>query len=297
MSEICVVSPYPFGLLLTQQLSEQTSEKVRYIQTGQITEMPFGVLLTENNSDEKTLLESLGLLHKQKEGICLFAEKKFWCFQEKNNFSCSHIESLESKFKRFFFQSELMKNQHLFSEYFLFYPSLRHWEKFKLNHSRICWESLTSPAEETKDSWIFNGKPCAKDRVFWLAPKPSTPKEWFWEYVELSQDFNSYANVVPEHFVFINCLSSPWTHDNLLSVFHKGTSIKVWYKRPYATPSQQEDLRLISSVKTNLAGIFGAKKSKHERVKPLPNMLAHSSQFWDMNSAIIKEKEMLRRFL
>ena len=82
------------------------------------------------------------------------------------------------------------------------------------------------------------------------------PPDWEWVSFDFSSDLRGYEKIVPAHFVSINQLPFPWTHDNLLSVFHNRGMFHVWCRQPFGKREKEDEEELVLSIQTHMQKVF-----------------------------------------
>ena len=118
--------------------------------------------------------------------------------------------------------------------------------KKTLTSQKFFWFSSSSPPFLTKTKSL---KPC-----------------WQWESCFFKTDFMDYKNIIPAHFVLLKDIFSPWSHDNLLSVFHKEGQLEVWMRVSYKKNQKiflQKAQRILESFFKGLA-FQPIEKSSHK---------------------------------
>ena len=275
--DVIIFSPWPKGLYLAQQLHEVHGKKVCYIESFKEPLPPFGVFLKEGQKQEQTFLESQGFLTKQGGGFCVLTPQGVWQLQEAQHLrsqippkwdwlsSLSH-NLMNPIFEHNRFTSSL-NSLDLFSDYYLFSPSIKKKKEFK-EKAQWTWKTLQTPSQIQwgAEGFSFEGEEFQAQHIFCLAEEvenhrasaqsPSVFPEWRWRKLIFSGDLGSYQEVVPCHFVCINHLSLPWTHDNLLNVFQDKERWEVWLRLPARSLSGKEKKELIGSVTKSLGTFF-----------------------------------------
>lgn len=278
-ADFVIISSWPNGVYLSKKLSE-ISKTVCYIDIQNSPHRPMGVFLDEGSEEERRFLESLGALEKQEEGFCLLSEEGVWHFQEEgspvqfkvqNNSQREWFSFFSSGFMAPVFESNdqmFFKPLNLSSDYFLFYPHFKKKMEFSSSDSNIRW--LSHPAGKGLE--LKEEKLCLSEESFPLekvielgknASKVLSPHflprfvpDWEWVSFDFSSDLRGYENIVPPHFVCINQLLFPWTHDNLLSVFHNRGMFHVWCRQPLGNWNRGDEKELILNIGIHLQKIF-----------------------------------------
>lgn len=271
-----VVADWPRGLDLAKKLSSQ-GHKIAYLEVSPYFKNPFPLFL--KSSGKKAFLESLGFLSLLEQGFCLLSPEGVWLFkeilqQEKNSgggrpkglkFRSPVLNKSSLREKLFaylgrnlaghvFEHNDSCFNEDelpLFSDCFLFEPSVRKKKEFEKNHPAVQFfkisleelqslafvkKSFTSKEEkilsQIKKHLDLTAKNifCFSDRVFRLT-LPIEPV-FQWKAVVFLADLGGYEEAVPEHFLGIKQLLFPWCYDNLMSVFQKKGVLEVWMRLP-----------------------------------------------------------------
>ena len=267
-NRIAIFASWPNGVWLSQKLCE-VDRDVCYVDTGGMMHRPMGVFLSDLHGGEKRFLESLGSLERQEGGFCLLSNGRPRHFQE----PCLSFSREEEHVLPFFdFTAPVFEsNRQTFSppsdlslDYFLFFPHLSKKTRVQSDFPAIRWISKGIQAGEKGLS--ADGEFFPWDQVIWIGKNsfqilngllPAVSPDWEWADFEFQGDLKAYKDIAPSHFVSINHLSFPWTHDNLLSVFHIGETFQVWCRCPFrkrADKAEEEDL--ILGIKKHLQKIF-----------------------------------------
>ena len=277
-ADFVIISSWPNGVYLSRKLSE-ISNKVCYIDIQNSPHRPMGVFLEEGKGEERGFLESLGTLERQGGGFCLLSEEGVWRFQEegserlKSTGPFRHwLSCFASGFMAPVFESNyqgFFSPLNLYSDYFLFHPHLKRKARFQSSHSNIRWLSDPSNGNGIQirgEKLFFSGEAFSLDKVMELGENalkitsPSSdshlPPDWEWVSFDFSADLKNYRDVVPSHFVSINRLLFPWTHDNLLSVFHRGERFEVWCRQPFRAWDKKDEGELIFHIQVHIQKIF-----------------------------------------
>lgn len=267
MFDSIIFAFWPRGLYLAKKLSEE-KQKVAYVEVLPRPKNPFGIFLDENSKEEKEFLETLGFLSRQEGGLCLLSPEGVWPLQDMREMKDRHCvlrnKLNEQSFKEFdkYWLSYLSLNLagkvfeynnsefsnkalNLFSDYFLFEASFKKTEHFQKDCPDVSFYQLQlDEISFAKKEQVFfvQQKPLKSKMYFWLAgnhhfPIPKNQKScephWQWSAFFFKADFEDYAEVIPSHFVSIKHLFLPWSHDNLLSVFHEKGHLEVWVRQAY----------------------------------------------------------------
>ncbi len=292
MFRAAVFAPWPRGLYLAHQLSLKEG-KTAYIELLPRLKNPFGCFLDERFQEEKKLLSALGFLTHQKGGFCLLSPEGVWPLQDMREMTDRHSVLKNplgpGSFKehwlaclscnlagKAFEQNRLRlsnKSLNLFSDYFLFEPSFNKAERFQKERPQISFHRLFSKDisfDENKSVFLIQGHPLPAEKYFWLgeSQQPLLKKQiarepyWRWTAGFFKADFKSYENVIPSHFVSIKNIFLPWSHDNLLSVFHTKGQLEVWMRQP----DRAKQPAFLTEAKNHLESFFpGASFSSMEK--------------------------------
>ena len=324
MLDYIIFAPWPRGLFLAKKLIE-SDKKIAYVEILPQLKSPFGLFLKNSFFEEKQFLQSLGFLLYQKGGFCILSPKGVWPLQDmqgichsvlKNHFLNKNLSpeegehhhfknhwlnylSLNLASKVFEYNNSCWSNNklNLFDDYFLFEPSLKKMELFKNNHPNISfYQAFVNDIgfDKAKGVYVIKNKPLKSKSCVWLGdsgplflnPKPAKPY-WIWEAYFFEVNFNHYAEIIPPHFVCLKNLFLPWSHNNLLSVFHKAGQLEVWVRRPYtkANPDFKSEVlgtQLLSKpykktkedfVKANRLGSLANKQADPDFVQALKEHL------------------------
>ena len=95
--------------------------------------------------------------------------------------------------------------------------------------------------EEDRFEIAGGKKSLTSQKFFWLSsyPPPFLTKAkalkpcWQWKSCFFKTDFMEYKDIIPSHFVLLKDIFLPWSHDNLLNVFHKEGQLEVGMRVPY----------------------------------------------------------------
>ena len=275
--DVALFSSWPKGLYLAQQLHEIHGKKVCYIESFKESLPPFGVFLKEEQKKEQMFLESQGFLTKQEGGFCILTPQGIWQLQKSQYLksqisSKSHwLSSLSHNLMNPIFEHNRFTSSSnsldLFSDYYLFSPSLKKKREFK-EQAQWTWKTLqaSSQIQWNSKGFSLDGEEFQAQHIFCLEEELESHRtlsqssfvspEWKWRKLIFSGDLGSYQEVVPCHFVCINHLSLPWTHDNLLNVFQEKERWEVWLRLPARPLLEQEKKKLIDSVIHSLGTYF-----------------------------------------
>ena len=268
-------SPHrPMGVFL----DEGSEEEKRFLES-------LGTL--EKQEGGFCLLSEKGVWHFQEEGSPVQ-------FEVQNNLQGEWLSFFSSGFMAPVFESNdqvFSKPLNLSSDYFLFYPHFKKKMEFPACDSNIRWFSNPAgeglelyrsviPAQAGIQPSPQNSNPIGIKEGKLFLFKESFPLEkviglgasasnilsppshsqllpdWEWVSFDFSSDLRGYENIVPPHFVCINQLLFPWTHDNLLSVFHNRGMFHVWCRQPLGNWGGEDEEELILSIRTHLQKIF-----------------------------------------
>lgn len=301
---------------MAKRLSRE-GRKTAYVELLPRLQNPLGLFLDQNSSWEKDFFESLGFLFQQKGGFCVLSPEGVWPLQEmkamKSRQPVLSREGFDDSFKDFknhwlsclsfnlagkVFEnnnSEFSdKNLPLFSDYFLFEPSLKRIKQFEADHSRITFyqASLDDLHYEKDKALFFLEKEAlpAKEYFFLGEPILEKQKKFFkpsfqWKALFFEVDFGDYKDTIPAHFVSLKNLFFPWTHDNLLSTFHKNRHLEVWMRLPV----QQDPKDYLKDVGEHLSTFFpGIHLSSLAKNSP-PSLTLYSDKSLDFSSNFKKE--------
>ena len=282
--DFVIVSSWPNGAYLSKKLSD-VSKAVCYIDVRQSPHRPMGIFSKETDEEEKRFIESISHLEKQEGGFCLLNEKGAFHLQEeispgfysenlpRQEDFYSHSARLTATLTTPVYEPHLQSvsasgEPDIFSDYFLFHPDMRKKTRFQSALSNVRWLS----APEGADLKIKEGRLSLADesfplkQVIWLGDKalqtahpahsPLPGPDWEWVCFNFSADLREYENTVPSHFVFLNRLLFPLTHDNFLSVFHSGGIFHIWCRKPFHITNDTEEKKLVSDIQTNMQNIF-----------------------------------------
>ena len=285
MFDSVIFAPWPRGVYLAKKLSDE-GRKVAYIEILPRSQNPFGLFLNENSQSEKEFLETLGFLFRQEGGFCLISPEGVWPLQEMNEMRDRHFvlknTLTEDSFKNFqehwfsylslnmtakvfeYNNSRFSnKNLNLFSDYFLFENSFKKIEQFKKNNPKISFFEVFPEEivfEEKQKKFFIQNKHLESDKFFWLGGnhfptlknKKTSEAYWEWEAFFFKVDFEDYKEIIPSHFVSLKDLFLPWSHHNMLSVFHKDGCLEAWFKRPYKKNKES----ILKEVQEHLESLF-----------------------------------------
>ena len=276
-ADFVIVSSWPNGVYLSGKLLE-ISKKVYYIDIQNSPHRPMGVFLSEDTQGERRFLESVGTLEKQEGGFCLLSEKGVWHFQEGtgvNRFNDPDSSPFEwlSFFASGFMAPVFESNHQVFSrpldlrsDYFLFQPHFK--KKAQIQSAGLKFHCFSVPGGDglrLKDGkLLFPGKSVPLEKVIGIGESaskiisPESPflPEWEWISFDFLADLKDYEDIVPPHFVYVNRLCFPWTHDNLLSVFHNRGMFHVWCRQPLGVWNGEDEEELILNIQTHLQKVF-----------------------------------------
>ena len=158
-----IIADWPRGLRLAKQLSLK-GRKTAYLEISPYFKRPFPLFLED--SKEKDFLKSLGFLHSQEEGFCLLSPEGVYLAKEqgqkkekerrlkfkkpalnrtflKENLFSSLAQNLTARvfdFNDSYFSEDSLP---LFSDCFLFEPSLRKKQEFNKSQPQITFLSLS----------------------------------------------------------------------------------------------------------------------------------------------------------
>lgn len=283
--DFIVFAPWPRGLYLAEKLSEK-GKKTAYVEILPRPKSPFGLFLDENSKEEREFLKTLGFLFRQEGGFCLLSSEGVWPLQNVGEMKDRHPvltnKLSEKSFKDFknhwltylsfnlagkvfeYNNSELSdKSLNLFSDYFLFEPSFKKTKYFQTDHHKISFykaqfEEISFDNKEL--NCVIQNQTLKAEAYFWLAEnhfpilenKKNCKPYWQWTAFFLKTDFGEYKEIIPSHFVSIQHLFLPWSHDNLLSVFNKRDYLEVWVRQAY----EKDKESLLQGVKEHLKTLF-----------------------------------------
>ena len=288
MFDCVIFSFWPKGLYLAQKLSEKGC-RVAYVEVLPRLSRPFGCLLDEYRKKEKDFLETLGFLHQQERGFCLLNPKGNWQFQDISNIQNTHPElkntlnksspysfdncwvyflALNLAGKVFEFNnSEFSERRlNLFSDYFLFSPSLKKIHRFQQNYPNISFYEtfLKDISFSPKESEFFIKTHRLKSKkYFWFLGAEHLPifkkranyaPHWQWSCYYFKVDFGGYEDIIPSHFVSITHIDLPWVYENLLSVFHKNNRLKVWIRQTCRSTQRSYLLNIMEHLQSRFPG-------------------------------------------
>ena len=283
--DFVVVSSWPNGAYLSKKLSD-VSKAVCYIDVRQSPHRPMGIFSKETDEEEKRFIESISHLEKQEGGFCLLNEKGAFHLQEEVSprfFSenlprqedfYSHSARIAATLTAPAFESlhqplSASGEPDIFADYFLFHPDMRKKARFQSALSNVRWLSAPEGTDlKLKEGRLsLAGESFPMKQVIWLGDKalqtvhPARKRflqpDWEWVCFNFSADLRGYEDIVPPHFVFINRLLFPWTHGNLLSVFHSGGIFHVWCRKPFHIKAGvEEEKELILDIQTNMQKVF-----------------------------------------
>ncbi|MBC6414951.1 MAG: hypothetical protein GDA46_00950 [Bdellovibrionales bacterium] len=266
--DVLIVGDWPKGFYLAQQFSLK-NEKVAYIELTPFLKNPFPVFLNESYPLEKVFLENLGFLSFQEGGLCFLTSEEVSFFQERkrdrnlglsktNLFKKEMLSYLSSNLtsKVFEFNNSYLSEESLdlFSDCFLFEPSLRKKEEIKKKYPKIHFFSAQTKDLLLKDKQIVFQDIVAK-KTFCLTDRIkdiSNKADWKWRAYFFQRNLDSYESILPKHFLCIKNFFSPWCYDNLMSVFLRGEVLEVWMRLPL-TVNQNE---FVKKAQNNLESFF-----------------------------------------
>lgn len=319
MFDSVIFAFWPRGLYLAKKLSEK-GQKVAYVEILPRTKSPFGIFLDDNFKEEKEFLENLGFLSRQEGGFCLLSPEGVWPLQDMREMTDRHFvlknKLNENSFKEFdkywlsylslnlagkvfeYNNSEFSnKNVNLFSDYFLFKPYFKKIEYFQKTHPNITFyqAQLEEISFEKKEiAFCVQQQPIESQMYFWLAgnhfpilkKKKNFEPHWQWSAYFFKSDFGDYEEVIPPHFVSIKNLFLPWTHDNLLSVFHKEEQLEIWIREAYKGDKNLLD----QGVKEHLENYFpGCAFSPIEKKSPT-GLTVYSKESLKFKASDLKDR-------
>ncbi|MCY4512202.1 MAG: hypothetical protein OXB86_00775 [Bdellovibrionales bacterium] len=276
-ADFVIISSWPNGVYLSRKLSE-ASKKVYYIDIQHSPYRPMGVFLNEDTKGERRFLESLGTLEKQEGGFCLLSEQGVWHFQEDRGVNrLNNSDSFQFEWLSFFasgFMAPVFESNHqvfsqpldLSSDYFLFQPHFKKKSQLQSADSNLHWFSLPGGhgLQLKEGKLLFLGKSVTLEKVIGIggsaskiiSPEISFLPEWEWISFDFLADLKEYEGIVPPHFVYVNRLCFPWTHDNLLSVFHNRGMFHVWCRQPLGVWDGEDEEELILNIQAHLQKVF-----------------------------------------
>lgn len=282
MFDSVIFASWPRGLYLAKQLSEK-ERKVAYVEIWPRQKNPFGFFGDEQFQEAKEFLEALGFLSSQEGGFCLLSSDGIWPFQNMREMANRH-PVLKRPLKKGSFKDHWLaylsfnlagkvfehnnsdfsdRGLNFYSDYFLFEPSFKKIKQFQRDQSHISFYSFY-PEEVSfneKDlNFLVQGNLLEAEKYFWFGgnhlpvfkKKKTGEPYWQWSACFFEVDFGDYEDIIPSHFVSIKNLFLPWSHDNLLSVFHKKGQLEVWFRRTYRT----KELSFLKEVKKHLEAFF-----------------------------------------
>ena len=308
MFDSAVFAPWPRGVYLAKKLSEE-GRTVAYVEILPRQKSPFGLFLDENSKMEKEFLECIGFLFQQEGGFCLLSPEGVWPLQDMRHIDDRH-STLKNKLKEDSFKdfkkywlaylslnlagkvfeynnSEFSnKSLNLFSNYFLFEASFKKIEQFQNDHPKVSFYKAfleDVSFKEKQQGFFIQQKPLESEKYFWLGGhdfpilknRETRWPYWEWSACFFKADFGDYEKIIPSHFVSLKDLFLPWSHDNLLSVFHKNSQLEVWMRKPCGRKKES----LLKGVKEHLETFFeGCSFSSIEKKPPKgPIVYGHES--------------------
>ena len=317
MFDSVVFASWPRGLYLAKRLSEE-GNRVAYVEILPRLKNPFGLFVSEDSKEEKDFLESLGFLFRQEGGFCLLSPEGIWSFQDmkeminkhsvlKNQWSKDSSKdfkhnwlaylSLNLAGKVFDYNNSEFSEQSLnfFSDYFLFEWSLKKIQQFQKDHPKISFYQVpfdTLSFQKRQCYFSVQKETLKGEEYFWLdrntfpCLKNKTAREahWQWEACFFAVDFGDYGDIIPPHFVSLKQPLLPWSHDNLLSVFHKINQLEVWVRKPYKKKIE------LKGVKEHLETVFESCVFTAIKNKSLKGPLIYGKESLDFPSQIVKNK-------
>lgn len=318
-----IFGSWPKGLYLAEQLSKQ-GRSVCYVELPFKPLPPIGLFL--ESEEERVFFESIGVLNKQKEGFSILTPEGNWSFQEssfvkfqKAGEPDNWLDMLSYNLMSPVFEYNNFKSSksqlNFFSDYYSIALSVRKKKAWK-EKSNWDWESvnLKSQLNWSEDSFFINNEQIKAQHIICLNESDSDlfspallknplPPDWKWSQFNFSGKLGVYNAVVPHHFVYINNLSLPWTHDNLLSVFCNQDSWEIWLRLPARDLSEEEKTEMIHSltssmenhfkgtsfkfIKSEIEGfaVYGREKLKHT------NQFSSSCPFKQKKSFLFKDED------
>ena len=308
MFDSVIFAPWPRGVYLAQKLSEK-GQTVAYVEILPRQKNPFGLFLDEYSKKEKEFLECLGFLFRQEGGFCLLSPEGVWPLQDMKYMNDRHSvlknKLTEDSFKNFknywlsylslnlagkvfeYNNSEFSnKSLNLFSDYFLFEASFKKIEQFQKDHPKITFYKvlLKDISFEEKQPRFFIQKELLKSKKYFCLgvhhfpirkDENSCRPYWEWSACFFKAGFGDYEKMIPSHFISLKDIFLPWSHDNLLSVFHKNSQLEVWVRKPCGRKKES----LFKGVKEHLETFFeGCDFSSIEKKSPKgPLIYGHES--------------------
>ena len=300
-----ILAGFPRGLYLSQALFKLLGKKVCYVELPSLPVTPCPYFLRQDQKEEKDFLESIGTLHQQEGGLCLISPEGMWNLQTNKPKPSSLLDDFSRNFLSSFFETNNQNPQaalNLQAEYYLFQPDKDKLKKFKSELPEICWlesqdDLVLNEGVYKLGSYIF-----PKEKTFCLVPSNASPYDWIWQGYQFSLSLQGYKSILPKHFVSINCLSSPWTHDNLLSVFYEEPHLSVWCRKPCSIKTHSpEEQRLLEDILEHLKHLFKGSELEHTgRTQASDQKLYGKASFnkpkpsFSLNLGLEEENKILR---
>ena len=271
-----IFASWPKGLYLAQKLQRVYDQKVGYIECSTQTLPPLGLFLDKEK--DKDFFESQGVVLQKQGGFSFLNSKGQWNFQEALHLKSQKLSQLNHwlpflshnlmgtifEYNNFKFSEDYLD---LFSDYYLFTPSLKKKKKEK-ESSCFDWKTLSphSKVNWYADHFSMDNEDIKAQKIVFLNDEESESQlslstfsispEWKWKKFSFSGDIGGYKEIVPCHFVCINNLSLPWTHDNLLNVFQDRDRWDVWLRLPARSFLEQEKKEVVHSLLHSLESYF-----------------------------------------
>ena len=315
MFDFAVFSFFPKGMYLAEKLS-QMGCKTAYIELLPKRKSPFGFFVEEDFKEEKSLLEQVGFLFRQEGGFCLLSPKGVWPLQDMRDMAGKHpvlanqlrtnsvanfkhswlsFLSLNLLGKIFEYNNSQFadKGLNFFSDYFLFEPSLEKISCFQKDHPEIAFYSVL-PENISFES----DKPVAAKKFLWLVephlfPLPDKKNRSPLLAVDSSffkVDFSGYEDTVPTHFVSIKDISLPWSHDNLLSVFHHKGRMQVWMRVPFRAQPQF----FVQGAKKHLLTFFKDGSFDYVKRAPFNGPFVYGPESLPARAEVLKKETLFK---
>ena len=316
-----IIADWPRGLHLAKQLSLK-DQKIAYLEISPYFKRPFPLFLED--SKEKDFFISLGFLHSQEEGFCLLSPEGVYLAKEQGQkkgkerqlkfkklvldrtflkeklFSClaQNLTARVFDFNDSYFSEDSLP---LFSDCFLFEPSLRKKQEFNKNQPQITFLSISldnlkqnlsfagisskqksfykSLLQKELLSRIKNHFSCSAKNIFCLSDRVmnlilSDKADFQWRVSFFSADLDGYASIIPEHFLGIKQFLFPWCYDNLLSVFQKKGILEVWMRLPI----DRDKREFVKKAQENLESFFPGAKFQLKNQNPLKSFYVYGKE-------------------
>ena len=316
-----IIADWPRGLHLAKQLSLK-GRKIAYLEISPYFKRPFPLFL--DDSKEKDFLKSLGFLHSQEEGLCLLSPEGVYLakeqgqkrekerqlkfkkpalnrtFLKENLFSClaQNLTARVFDFNNSYFSEDSLP---LFSDCFLFEPSLRKKQEFNKSQPQITFLSLSlddlkqilpsTPSNKSllqKEflSGIKNHFSCSAKNIFYLSDRVMSltlpdKADFQWRASFFSADLDGYESIIPKHFLGIKQFLFPWCYDNLLSVFQKKGILEVWMRLPI----DRDEREFVKKAQENLESFFPGAKFQLNPKNPLKSFYVYGKEILDSSDS------------